>query len=61
MTYKSFRLQMRKCKENGNRVSEQCATCEHELIMCKKYGGQCRSHKCIGERTNDAISAPNKV
>lgn len=52
---------MKECKENGNRASEQCATCGHELIMCKKYGGQCRSHKCIGERTNDAISAPNEV
>lgn len=51
--YKPFSLQGYECRENGNMFLEKCNVCGHELIMCKKYGGQCRSNKCLGERTRN--------
>jgi len=52
VNYKSFRLQLLECRDNGTRVLEDCGCCGHSLLMCKKYGGQCMSKKCIGERTD---------
>lgn len=48
--YKPFSLQFRECNENNTVFLEQCHVCGHELIMCKKYGGQCISSKCEEER-----------
>ena len=48
--YKPFSLQYRECHENMNIFLEKCHICGHELIMCKKYGGQCISSKCKEER-----------
>ncbi len=52
---------MRECKENGNLFREKCVSCPQELLICKKYGGQCMSNKCLGERADDSISTLNKV
>jgi len=49
--YKPFSLQYRECHEEGNIFLEKCHICGHELLMCKKYGGQCRSGKCLDIRT----------
>ena len=49
--YKSYREQSRECLYNHNRFYEECICCGHTLIMCKKYGGQCSSIKCLEERT----------
>lgn len=55
--YKPFSLQYRECHEEGNIFLEKCHICGHELLMCKRYGGQCRSGKCQKERSdNDIIS-----
>ncbi len=51
--YKPFSLQYRECHEKGNLFLEKCHICGHELIMCKPYGGQCRSGKCKKERIKD--------
>lgn len=48
--YKPFSLQYRECHENMNIFLEKCHICGHKLLMCKKYGGQCRSSKCKAER-----------
>lgn len=48
--YKPFSLQYRECHENGNLFLESCHVCGHGLLMCKAYGGQCRSGKCKPER-----------
>ncbi|KKM61624.1 hypothetical protein LCGC14_1529900 [marine sediment metagenome] len=48
-TYKSFSAQMRECVKNKNMFTEECV-CRHELIMCKKHGGQCGHYKCLEER-----------
>jgi len=48
--YKPFSLQFRECNENMSAFLEKCHVCGHELIMCKKYGGQCVSRKCKEER-----------
>jgi len=44
--YKPFSLQLRECTDNTDAFIEKCHVCGHELLMCKKYGGQCRSGKC---------------
>lgn len=43
---------MKECTENGNLFKEKCISCPQKLLMCKKYGGQCISNKCLEERTN---------
>jgi hypothetical protein len=48
--YKPFSLQYRECHENMNIFLEKCHICGHELIMCKRYGGQCCSGKCHDAR-----------
>lgn len=48
--YKPFSLQHRECHENMGVFLEKCHVCGHELLMCKKYGGQCRSGKCRATR-----------
>ena len=48
--YKPFSLQYRECHENMGVFLEKCHVCGHELLMCKKYGGQCRSGKCRATR-----------
>lgn len=50
MHQKSFREQFLECKENGNLIEEECIHCNKKLLLCKKYGGQCRSSKCREER-----------
>lgn len=50
--YIGFREQLLKCKENGNLIEdEHCQRCSQKLLLCKKYGGQCISSKCLAERT----------
>lgn len=44
--YKPFSLQFKECNTNGTAFLEKCLMCGHELIMCRRYGGQCRSNKC---------------
>lgn len=51
--YKPFSLQLRECTDNMGVFLEKCHVCGHELLMCKKYGGQCRSSKCKKERIKD--------
>jgi len=48
--YKPFSLQYRECHENMGVFLEKCHVCGHELLMCKTYGGQCRSGKCGAAR-----------
>jgi hypothetical protein len=48
--YKPFSLQYRECHDSMDLFLEKCHVCGHELIMCKKYGGQCRSSKCKAGR-----------
>ena len=52
--YISFRLRFLECKENGNLIEDDhCMRCGQRLLICKKYGGQCRSDKCLAERTQE--------
>lgn len=44
--YKPFSLQFRQCTVNETAFLEECPICGQKLIMCKRYGGQCRSDKC---------------
>lgn len=53
MAYKSFRKQLIECKNNGTLKEEKCNWCGHVLLMCMKYGGQCRSSKCRSERVRE--------
>lgn len=55
--YKPFSLQYRECHEDGSVFLEKCHICGHELLMCKKYGGQCRSGKCKPERIGSDITS----
>jgi hypothetical protein len=48
--YKPFITQFRECRKDGNLFVERCNACGHELLMCKKYGGQCISSKCKDSR-----------
>lgn len=47
---KSYRLQGLECDKNGTRFSESCIGCGQEILMCRKYGGGCRSGKCLWAR-----------
>jgi hypothetical protein len=49
LQYKSFRAQFLECEENGTLFEEKCPH-GHELLMCKRYGGQCISRKCKNAR-----------
>ena len=49
MSYKSFRSQFLECKENGTLFRKMCPR-GHELLMCKRHGGQCISSKCKNMR-----------
>jgi hypothetical protein len=52
--YKGFREQFLECGENGNLIrGERCSRCGQELLICKKYGGQCMSIKCRDERITE--------
>jgi len=53
--YKSYREQGRECLYNHNIFYEECICCGHTLIMCKKYGGQCSSNKCLNERKGEEL------
>jgi hypothetical protein len=52
MKYKSFRTQFIECKESGTLFRENCSH-GHELLMCKRHGGQCMSSKCKDERVKE--------
>ena len=47
---KPFSLQFCECKRDGTLVHEYCTVCGNMLLMCNRYGGQCRSSKCREER-----------
>jgi len=47
---KPFSLQFCECKKNGTLAYEYCNVCGRTLLMCMKYGGQCKSGKCKEER-----------
>ncbi len=46
----SFRSQHLECKRSDNIIEEKCVWCGNITIMCKKYGGVCKSGKCLEER-----------
>ena len=46
--YKPFSLQLNECKKNNVSFDYHAHGCE--LLMCRKYGGQCISLKCKSER-----------
>lgn len=54
--YKPFSLQFSECNKDMTIFSERCNACGHLLLMCKKYGGQCHSGKCLKERTDSDIA-----
>jgi len=43
---KAFSKQIRQCTKDGTLFKETCPTCPQILLMCRKFGGQCRSDKC---------------
>jgi len=51
--YKPFSLQFSGCNKDGSLFLEKCHVCGHELLMCKKYGGQCISSKCREARIEE--------
>jgi len=53
MGYKPFSKQFKECVNNGVAFEEKCFFLPGNLnhMMCKKYGGQCSSKKCLKERT----------
>lgn len=48
--YKGFSKQYIECRANGTLFRETCINCGQELLLCRKYGGQCISWKCREER-----------
>lgn len=54
--YERFSDRLRKCTEDGTLVREDCHWCGHTLLMCKKYGGLCKSSKCRRERIGKIIN-----
>lgn len=52
-TYKPFSLQYRECHDSMDVFLEKCHVCGHELVMCKKHGGQCISSKCREARIKE--------
>ncbi len=50
---KDFSKQSRECKKNGTQFEEECNWCSHDILMCRKYGGQCMSSKCREEREKE--------
>jgi hypothetical protein len=55
LSIKPFSVQIRECKKSGNLYLERCCHCSQTLLICKKYGGQCISHKCKDDRVLDAL------
>lgn len=53
MKYKLFSAQMRECRADGVLIKEKCPQCGQILLMCKRYGGQCQSKKCLKDRMPD--------
>ncbi len=47
---KGYRQQCLDCEKANVKRTEYCPACSQELIICLKYGGQCRSNKCREER-----------
>ena len=50
---KSFREQIKECKEANIQLEEKCFCCGHLLFMCREYGGFCHSGKCRDERVGE--------
>ena len=50
---KGFRDQFIRCREDGTAYDENCNHCGHEQIMCRIYGGHCKSGKCREARLNN--------
>jgi hypothetical protein len=46
VTEYGFRDQGLRCKALGMRKEEDCHICKRALLMCRVFGGQCRSNKC---------------
>ena len=51
---KGFRQQHKECKANGNLVEDGCPKCGQVLLICKKYGKQCKSGLCLKDREYQA-------
>jgi len=51
---KGFRQQHKECLEKGNVVRDNCIRCSQVLLICKKYGKQCRSSLCLKDREYQA-------
>lgn len=49
----SYIKQKDECRENETAYYERCASCNHRLLVCKKFGGQCYSNKCKDMRVID--------
>lgn len=50
---KGYRDQYIECRVNENIIEDKCIHCGHMIIICKKYGKQCKSSNCREERMND--------
>ena len=48
--HKPFRTQFKECIKSGIAIKEKFPFCGFEHITCKKYGGECRSGKCLKDR-----------
>ena len=57
--FKTFSQQFKECREDGNAFNEKTWCCGRELIMCKRFAGQCSAHKCRPWRlkNTDGITA----
>ena len=49
---KSFVKKYRECVKDGNVYEETIITIKGEIpiMICRKYGGQCRGNKCLEKR-----------
>jgi hypothetical protein len=49
----SFREQYLKCINDKTLFHEPCVCCGSNIFMCRKFGGQCFSRKCLKDRKGD--------
>lgn len=45
-TYKSYRDYYLECKKRKNVTEEKCPHCYEKILICKSYGGICKSDIC---------------
>lgn len=42
----TFHDQIQYCETHDQTFSEPCSWCGNEMLICRIYGGKCRSDKC---------------